>query len=114
MCRTEGEKECGSGGSFCGHCGGRLPPVCRCGYRQLEEENAYLIEHDKERERWYETKIASLRKQLAKEKEISRREELPVMTEQEIFEHNIKCKVVSTPCEDCAEKDKRIEELEKG
>ena len=37
--------------------------------------------------------------------------ELPVMTEQEIFGHNIKCKTVATPCPDCTEKDKRIEEL---
>ena len=35
------------------------------------------------------------------------------MTEREIFDLNTKCKAVSTPCPDCAEKDKRIDELER-
>ena len=38
--------------------------------------------------------------------------ELPTMTEQEIFGHNSKCVTISTPCDTCAEKDKRIEELQ--
>lgn len=38
---------------------------------------------------------------------------LPVMTEKEIFDHNSKCKTVTTPCEECAEKDKQIKELDR-
>lgn len=41
----------------------------------------------------------------------TKEDELPITTEKEIFDHNIKCKTVSY-CGECAEKDKEIEKLQ--